>query len=125
MNIEHGPERMLPKRELVSLIKEHDDVVAENGIAGGAEEQSQSLHKKINNLREQLDAERMNYTDEQWALLSQIANFESGYSGFAESTIVGNVDEEYKKERQGQIDTEKERLQKRWKDIFGDEVFEW
>lgn len=125
MSIEHGPEKTLPKRQLISLIKEHDDLLAERGVTGGTEDQAQQLDQQINELKIRLDVEHMNYTDEQWALLSQIANFESGYSGFAESKLVGNSDEEYAAQRREQIEGEKGRLEKRWTQVFGDEPLEW
>lgn len=67
----------------------------------------------------------MNYTDEQWALLTQIANFESGYSGFAETQLHGNQEDDYVIQRRQQIEGEKGRLEKRWKEVFGDESLEW
>lgn len=126
MSIENGPEKMLPKRELISLIKEHDNLIAEKGIEEGADEHARSsLDQQINELKIRLDDEHMNYTDEQWALLTQIANFESGYSGFAETTLHGNLEDEYAVSRRQQIEGEKSRLEKRWKEVFGDEAFDW
>lgn len=73
MSIENGPEKILPKRQLISLVKEYDDLIAESGVAEWADEARASLNQRINNQKEQLDAERMNYTNEQWGLLTQIA----------------------------------------------------
>lgn len=125
MSIENGPEKILPKRQLISLVKEYDDLIAESGVAEWADEARASLDQRINNLKEQLDAERMNYTNEQWGLLTQIANFESGYSGFAETQLLGNHEDDYAIQRRQQIEGEKGRLEKRWKEVFGDEPLEW
>lgn len=124
MNPEKGPE-LLSSRAVVSMIKELDDLLAERGIEGKSEDETTSLDRHIRDLEDATRDAKMNYTDEQWNLLVQIANHESGYSASAESSMVGNQDEDYKKERQESIDANKRHLQKRWQDIFGDEPFDW
>lgn len=87
MNAERGPE-LLSKRALISSIKRRDDLDAD-GEAKGAE---------FLELETRLNDEKLNYTDEQWALLTQIANYESAYSASVELAMAGDSDDpEYKK----------------------------
>ena len=75
-------------------------------------------------LEARLDGEKLNYTDEQWALLTQIANYEGAYSASVELAMAGASDDPEYKKRETLREQEKGRLQQRWEDVFGDEPSE-
>ncbi len=121
MKIE-GESNGLTKREIVSFLKEYDELDAQKAEASHPEGRMDEIDRRLAELEPIIKEQEMDFTGEQWALIQRWANHESGLDGFVEGKVHGNYEPDEQEAIQKSYEEEKRQLTKKWKEVFDEEL---